>query len=113
MDKREKNLRAMNVDMQFLNHHSKQFLDLQAESIKIDNLPQEEADFKTLLLLEIALLFQDFDWSPPAAFKGRLPYSAVLGAAAPAKDDDNSCQEQSTVATPAPAATEGLLQVWI
>jgi hypothetical protein len=45
--------------MQFLDHHSKQFLDLQAELIKIDYSQQAEAaltNFNTLLLLEIALL---------------------------------------------------------
>ncbi len=75
MDKGDTNLRAMKLDMQFLDHHRKQFLDLQAELIKIDYLPQAEAaltNFNTLLLLEIALLFPDFYWSPPTAFEGRL-----------------------------------------
>jgi hypothetical protein len=45
-----------------------------------------------LLLLEIALLFLDFDWSPPMAFKGRPQDSTVLGAAAPADNDNYSCQ---------------------
>ncbi len=57
-------LQAMKLDMQFLDHHCKQFLDLQAELIKIDYSPQAEAaltNFNTLLLLQIALLFPDFD----------------------------------------------------
>ncbi len=33
----------MKLDMQFLDHHSKQFLDLQAKLIKIDYSQQEEA----------------------------------------------------------------------
>jgi hypothetical protein len=85
----------MKLDMQFLNHHSKKFLDLEAELIKINYSPQAEATLtnpNTLLLLEIALLFPDFDWSPPTAFKGRPQDSAVLGAAAPADDDDDSSQ---------------------
>jgi hypothetical protein len=48
------NLRAMKLDMQFLDHHCKQCLDLQAESIKIVYSPQAEAaltNFNTLLLL--------------------------------------------------------------
>ncbi len=104
----------------FLDHHCKQFLDLKAELIKIDYSPQEEAtltNFNTLLLLlEIALLFPDFDWSPHSprtAFEGRLQDSAVLGAAAPADDDDDSCQKQSAAAAPAPATAAGLRLVWI
>ncbi len=76
--------------------------------------PQAEAaltNFNTLLLLEIALLFQDFYWSPPTAFEGRLQDSAVLSAAAPADDDDNSGQKQSAAAAPGPATAAGLLQV--
>ncbi len=65
----------MKLDMQFLDHHCKQFLDLHAESIKIDQSLQAEAaltNFKTLLLLEITLLSRSvFDWSTPAAVEGR------------------------------------------
>ncbi len=48
------NLRAMKLDMQFLDHHSKQFLDLEAELIKMDYSQQQEAastNLNTLLLL--------------------------------------------------------------
>jgi hypothetical protein len=99
------------LDMQFLDQRHKQFLDLQAEWIKIDYLPQAEAtltNFNTLLLLEIALLFPDFDWSPPTACEGRLQDRAVPGAATPADDDDESGQEQSAAGAPAPATAEGL-----
>jgi hypothetical protein len=47
----------MKLDMQFLNHHCNQLLDLKAKLIKINYLPQAEAtltNFNTLLLLEIA-----------------------------------------------------------
>jgi hypothetical protein len=106
----------MKLDMQFINHHRKQFLDLQAELIKINYSPQTEAtltNFNTLLLLEIALSFPGFDWSPPMAFESRLQDSAVLVAAAPADDDDDSGQEQSAAAAPAPVTAALLLQVWI
>ena len=47
------------LDMQFLDHHRKQFLDLHAELSRIDYSPQSEAasaNFKAPILLEIALL---------------------------------------------------------
>ncbi len=59
----------MKIDMQFLVHHRKQYLDLHAELIRIDYSPRSEAaltDFRALLLLEISLLHGCvYDWSPP------------------------------------------------
>ena len=57
--KSKKVLKSMKLDMQFLDHHRQQFLDLHAELSKLENSPQSEAaltKFKALLLLEIALL---------------------------------------------------------
>ena len=57
--KSKKVLKSMKLDMQFLDHHRQQFLDLHAELSKIEYSPQSEAaltKFKALLLLEIALL---------------------------------------------------------
>jgi hypothetical protein len=99
----------MKLNMQFLDHYRKQFLDLHDELIKIDYSPQAEAaltNFKTLMLLEIALLsVNDFDWSPPA-----VPDDGVLGAAVPSDDADDSSsdQGQSEPAAPAPAAVADL-----
>jgi hypothetical protein len=49
----------MKIDMQFLEHHRKQYLDLHAKLNRIDYSPQSEAaltNFKALLLPEISLL---------------------------------------------------------
>ena len=57
--KSKKVLKTMKLDMQFLDHHRQQFLDLHAELSKIEYSPQSEAaltKFKALLLLEIALM---------------------------------------------------------
>ncbi len=68
--------------MQFLDHHSKQYLELRAEMIRIDYSPQLEAaltNFKALLLLEISLLHgSDYDWSPAVAVS--VSEGEVLGA---------------------------------
>ncbi len=57
--KREKKLRPTKIDMLFLVHHRKQYLDLHADLIRIDFSPQSEAALtylKALLFLEISLL---------------------------------------------------------
>jgi len=98
--KGRKNLRAMKLDMQFLDHHRKQYLDLHAELSKIDYSPQSEAaltNFKALLLLEIVLLSGcDYDWSTPAV--GSVAGGAVLGAAAADDDADDSGPEAAAAA---------------
>ena len=95
----------MKIDVQFLDHHHKQYLDLHAELIRIDYSPQSEAaltNFKALLLLKISLLHGcDYDWSPPVA--GSVSEGEVLGAGAAADDADNSGEEQGAPAA-APAA---------
>jgi hypothetical protein len=49
--------KPLTLDVQFLEHHTTQYLDLHRESPKIDYSPQTQAaalqNFKTLLLLEI------------------------------------------------------------
>ena len=68
--KSKKVLKSLKLDMQFLDHHRTQFLELHADLSKIEYSPQSEAaltNFKVLLLLEIALLSgNDYDWSSPA-----------------------------------------------
>ena len=57
--KSKKVLKSLKLDMQFLDHHRTQFLELHADLSKIEYSPQSEAaltKFKALLLLEIALL---------------------------------------------------------
>ncbi len=57
--KGESTLNSLKIELQFLDHHKMQFLDLHREMAKIEYSPQSEAalqNFKTLLLLEIALL---------------------------------------------------------
>jgi hypothetical protein len=109
----------MKVDMQFLDHHRKQYLDLRAELIQIDYSPQSEAaltNIKALLLLEISLLHGcDYDLSPVVPQAGSVSEGEVLGAGvssagkvlgpcAPADDADNSGEEQAApAAVPAPA----------
>ncbi len=99
------------MDMQFLDHHRKQYLDLHADLIRIDYSQQSEAaltNLKALLLLEISLLHGcDYDWSPPVA--GSVSEGEVLGAGAAADDADNSGEEQGAhaaalAAVPVPAA---------
>ena len=101
-------MRSLKLDMQFLDHHRKQYLDLHAELSKIEYSPQSEAaltNFKALLLLEIVLLAGcDYDWSPPAAGAGA---GAVLPAAARSDDGDASPVEDAAEAAPAGAAAAG------
>jgi hypothetical protein len=101
----------MKLDMHFLDHHRKQFLDLHAELRKIEYSPQSEAaltNFKALLLLEIALLpSNDYDWSSPAVKDGGA-VRAVLPDGSAHDDADDSGAEAAPVddaaAVPAPAA---------
>jgi hypothetical protein len=91
----------MKLDMQFLNYHSKQFLDLHADLSKIKYSEQLEAaltNFKVLLLLEITLLSgNDYDWSSPAV-KGGGAAGAVLPAGSAHHDAEKSGAE--AVASP-------------
>ena len=85
-------LHSLKIELQFLEHHKMQFLDLHRELAKIEYSPQSEAalqNFKTLLLLEIALLLGcDLDWAP--AWSAGDEASAVLSQSAAGADKDNS-----------------------
>jgi hypothetical protein len=102
--KSKKSFRPMKIDMQFLDHHRKQYLNLHAEWIRFDYSPQSEAastNFKALLLLEISLLHGcDYDWSTPVAASVSEGEVLCAGAAA---DADNSGEEQGVPAA-VPAA---------
>jgi hypothetical protein len=108
--KSKKVLKSLKLDMQFLDHHRKQFLDLHAELSKIEYSPQSEAaltNFKALFLLEIALLSgNDYDWSSPAVKDGGA-VRAVLPDGSVNDDADDSGAEAAPVddaaAVPAPA----------
>ena len=93
--KSKKVLKSLKLDMQFLDHHRTQFLELHADLSKIEYSPQSEAaltNFKVLLLLEIALLSgNDYDWSSPAVTgEGGGASSAVLPAGSTNDDADDS-----------------------
>jgi hypothetical protein len=101
----------MKIDMQFLDHRRKLYLDLHAELIRINYSSQLKAaltNLKALLLLEISLLHGcDYDLSPPVACS--VSEGEALGAGAAADDADNSGEEQgghaaAPAAVPAPAA---------
>ena len=85
-------LHSLKIELQFLEHHKMQFLDLHRELAKIEYSPQSEAalqNFKTLLLLEIALLLGcDLDWAQ--AWSAGDEASAVLSQSAAGADKDNS-----------------------
>jgi hypothetical protein len=105
-NKSKKVLKSLKLDMQFLDHHRKQFLDLHADLSKLEYSPQSEAaltNFKALLLLEIALLSgNDFDWSSPAdTGKGGGAAIAVLTAGSGHDDaDDSGADAAEAVASP-------------
>jgi hypothetical protein len=92
----------MKIDMQFLDHHSKQYLNLHADLIRINYSPLWEAastNLKAILFIEISLLHGCDDWSPPVAGSvsegevlsaGAASAGKVLGPCAPADDADNS-----------------------
>ena len=85
-------LHSLKIELQFLEHHKMQFLDLHRELAKIEYSPQSEAalqNFKTLLLLEIPLLLGcDVDWAPARSAGDEA--SAVLSQSAAGADNDNS-----------------------
>ena len=62
-------LSPLTVELQFLEHHKAQYLDLHRDLMKIDYSPQSEAalqNFKTLVVLEISLfLGGDIEWATP------------------------------------------------
>ena len=62
------------LELQFLEHHNTQFLDLHRDLMRIDYTSQSESaltNLKTLLLLEISLLLGcDVEWAPPSANTG-------------------------------------------
>ena len=60
-------LNPLTVELQFLEHHKTQYLDLHRDLMKIDYSQQSEAalqNFKTLVVLEISLfLGGDIEWA--------------------------------------------------
>ena len=67
-------LNPITLELQFLEHHNTQFLDLHRDLMRIDYTSQSESaltNLKTLLLLEISLLLGcDVEWAPPSANTG-------------------------------------------
>ena len=109
--KSKKVLKSLKLDMQFLDHHRTQFLELHADLSKIEYSPQSEAaltNFKVLLLLEIALLSgNDYDWSSPAVTgEGGGASGAVLTAGSTNDDADDSGDDgEAAAAADAAGAT--------
>ena len=87
---------SLKVELQFLEHHKKLYVDLHRELIKTDYSPQSEAalqNFKTLMLLDISLLMGcDIEWAAPAPSisGGGANEAAILTSSAPDDDRDAS-----------------------
>ena len=89
-------LGPLKINLQFLEHHKDQFLELHRELIKINYAPQTNAalqNLKTLLELEISLLMGcDIVWGGEPEVEAPAA-DAVLGASAEHDDDDVSGDE--------------------
>ena len=97
-----KKLGPAKINLQFLEHHKDQFLELHRDLAKISHSPQTDAaltNTKTLIQLELSLLMGcDIDWAgasdledPPVAAE----VVPVLPAAAANDDDDNSSNDNT------------------
>ena len=108
--KSKKTYAPQQVDLAFLENHKTLYLDLHREFTKSDYSPQSEAalqNFKTLLLLEIAILLGcDLEWAKGTTVDAAVADPPVLPAAGAADDDDASHSEASDApggVQPAPA----------
>jgi hypothetical protein len=97
--KSKKTYAPQQVDLAFLEHHKTLYLDLHREFTKSDYSPQSEAalqNFKTLLLLEIAILLGcDLEWAKGTTVEAAVADPPVLPASGAADDDDASHSEAS------------------
>ena len=101
VDAKAKKKAPQQVELQFLEHHKTLYLDLHREFTKSEYAPQSEAslqNFKTLLMLEIAILMGcDLEWASGGSVGAALADPPVLAAGAAADDDDASHSEGSDV----------------
>lgn len=100
VDAKSKSKKApLQVDLQFVEHHKTLYLDLHREFTKSEYAPQSEAslqNFKTLLLLEIAILLGcDLEWATGSSVGAAVADPPVLAAGAAADDDDASNSDES------------------
>ena len=107
-----KRLGPSKINLQFLEHHKHNYLELHHDLAKISYSPQTDAaltDFKTLLELEISLLMGcDTEWAEPSDFAepdAASAVGAVLGAARRSDDDDVSSNDGAAAAAAPPAAS--------
>jgi hypothetical protein len=107
-----KRLGPSKINLQFLEHHKKNYMDLHRDLAKISYSPQSDAaltNFKTLLELEISLLMgSDTEWAQPSETADPAAASAagaVLGAAKATDDDDVSSNDDAAAADAPPAAS--------
>ncbi len=86
----------LKINLQFLEHHKDQFLELHRELIKIKYAQQTNValqNLKTLLELEISLLMDcDIEWGGEPEVEAPAA-EAVLGASAENDDNDVFCDE--------------------
>ncbi len=84
----------LTLDVQFLEHHKTQYLDLHRKLQKMDYSQQLQValqNSKTLLLLEIQLLFGcDVEWSVPTQPDSAVAEPPVLSTAGEAADANDS-----------------------
>ena len=93
-------LGSLKINLQFLEHHKMQYLELHRDLNKINYSPQTDAalqNFKILLELEISLLMGcDLEWGVASDFAEPEPAAAagtVLCAAGATDDNDDSANE--------------------
>jgi hypothetical protein len=100
----------LKTNLQFLEHHKDQLLELHQELVKTNYGPQTNAalqNFQTLLKLEISLLMGcDIEWggeSEVAAPASAAAAGTVLGASAVNDDDDDYSDERGSKGCAGPA----------
>ncbi len=92
----ENSLKPLTLEVQSLEHHKTQYLDLHHELQKMDHhdSPQSQAalqNLNTLLLLEIQLLLGcDVEWSVPTPPDSAVADTSVLSTAGEGADADDS-----------------------
>jgi hypothetical protein len=87
----------LTLEVQFLEHHKTQYIDLHRELQKMEHSPQSQAalqNLKTLLLLEIQLLLGcDVEWSVPTPPDSAFADTPVLSTASEGADADDSSED--------------------
>jgi hypothetical protein len=109
-------LGPLKINLQFLEHHQDQFLELHRELIKTNYAPQTNAalqNLKTLLEPEISLLIScDIEWGGEPEVEAPVAEAgAILGASVLDENEHNSSEKRPGLRCPASIARGNPLDV--